>query len=1444
MNDKRKSKLGYGSKLVTLFLIASLVLTSVSRSIAAPPPPEDAAFEAIILPPEAQLAPDGLVGRSPASRNPKLDSTMADLVAAARVSTREATDLARSQSLRLSGNRVHVQIVTHAAGLQGAIRAATRAGGEVTKVGNDDTLIQGWLPVDALETVAAQDDVYFIRRPAEVQLFENLQVGNSTTEGLAVINGPAWHTAGYTGSGVKVAIIDGGFIGYTDLLGVDLPASVTVKNFVDGENDSQVDGTTKHGTACAEIIHDIVPDATLYLAKVNTNLDLAEAVAWAKDTHGVDIISTSLGWYNLTPGDGSGEFANLVQSARNAGILWATAAGNDREAHWGGLYSDPNANDVHNFNDTQEINYFGPGDGNAYSIPSGYVVRAFLRWDDWTHVNQDYNLYLLRWNGSSWDTIAASTDVQNGSPGQSPTEFAYAVTSGTNTAYGFVIVRSSSNRNVNFEVFVPKVAPLDELLYARSLANLADAPGAMTVAALDVTSPYPQESYSSEGPTNGPGGAETGGFTKPDIAAFANVATESYSGSTFNGTSAATPHVAGAAALVLSAYPSHTPDQLQSFLEGRAIDMGAAGMDTIYGHGRLYLGAPPAGANTAPTISGLPDQSLPVNTSLNDAIDLWAYADDAEDADADLTFSIVNAPDPNAGVTIDANRYIDINPTTGWTGQTDVEVQVQDTGGLTDSDTFRVTVSAAADKTWNGSVSTDWHTADNWTPAGVPTSGDDVLIPNVARDPVISAGDAQVDGLIIDPGAVLDLTDRTLTVEGTLTNNGTLKQTQGVATGDTTEFLRITNQAGNQTKYYGVDITPSGAGQIYSTEETPRFTLIAIEDATLDTRPTPNVQSLQPADAIDNTPDPNAGVSIESNRYVNIVPTPGWTGQTTVVIRVTDPGGLSDTDAFLVTVGQFADIEVTPTFFDESVPQGETLTRTLTISNTGVDDLLFVIDDGGVAWLSQDPIAGTVAGGAAQPVNVTFDATGLAAGDYSTDLTISNNDPDENPVTIPVTMHVTVSGELADITVSVSGNQFCAGRATGVKRCFDVSPSAPLSATVRFYFQEAERNGQPLNDLLVLHYADGEWVEEAGPYTRGGIGDAQYVEAQNVDDFSLFALGKSGPIMVYLPLVVKRWPPLPYTPVLNAISNPDGDGNYTVSWSAAELANTYTLQEDDNAAFSSPTTAYGPGTATSTSITGRPIGTYYYRVKATNSYGDSGWSNVQSVQVTPPTTFYATDDAVVIQRLPSNNYGNTTDMWVGYGKGACIGSSSDLGVTRSLVKFNLSAVPAGTSISSARLYLRLRGWCRGTNTNPRSVTVYRTSGGWSESSVTWNNMPGIGEAHGSTAVGYSTGTWYSFDVTSLVRGWVNGSLPNYGMTVRGPEGSGSDFAWFGFYTSESAYDPYIRITYTGMAASEAETPPTLPVYDSGVETLPGILVNMSCGDGLDSFGQAVCSPQR
>ena len=106
---------------------------------------------------------------------------------------------------------------------------------------------------------------------------------------------------------------------------------------------------------------------------------------------------------------------------------------------------------------------------------------------------------------------------------------------------------------------------------------------------------------------------------------------------------------------------------------------------------------------------------------------------------------------------------------------------------------------------------------------------------------------------------------------------------------------------------------------------------------------------------------------------------------------------------------------------------------------------------------------------------------------------------------------------------------------------------------------------------------------------------------------------------IILPFVAKRWPPVPYPATLNPIDNSDGDAYYTVSWLAADLADTYVLEEDDNADFSSPTVVYeGADTWWSVPSPGKTSGaSYYYRVRGHNQWGYGDYSNTESVSVSP-----------------------------------------------------------------------------------------------------------------------------------------------------------------------------------------------------------------------------------
>jgi serine protease AprX len=136
-----------------------------------------------------------------------------------------------------------------------------------------------------------------------------------------------------------------------------------------------------------------------------------------------------------------------------------------------------------------------------------------------------------------------------------------------------------------------------------TISSPAAAASAVTVGAIVDPSEggFYQAYFSSRGPT-------LDGRTKPDVVAPGALITSAASGttngySTKNGTSMASPFVAGVAALMLDASSSLTPAQVKSKLMSTAVDWGATGTDNDYGAGRVdaYAALQSAGAAlTAP----------------------------------------------------------------------------------------------------------------------------------------------------------------------------------------------------------------------------------------------------------------------------------------------------------------------------------------------------------------------------------------------------------------------------------------------------------------------------------------------------------------------------------------------------------------------------------------------------------------------------------------------------------------------------------------------------------------------------------------------------------------------------------------------------------------------------------------------------------------------------
>lgn len=406
------------------------------------------------------------------------------------------------------------------------------------------------------------------------------QQGIIQGQGVNVTMANEWQAKGITGKGIKVGILDLGFGGYKDLLGRELPEKVTVETFGDTTNfDEEV-----HGTACAEIVHEMAPDAELYLAYYDgSDVTMALAIEWLK-SQGVAIISNSTGSNGLTPMDGTGFIADAVDQAHDEGIFFVSAAGNEADVHWRGKFNDPDGNNIHEFSPDNEL--------LPFVAPAGYPVQIILSWDDWQNVNQDYDFLLLDKDGN---LIAKSEEPQSGQPGEMPVEgFQYEFDKEDVYTLAIQNYDGQASGKATFDIFINGgLMHPDFTVAERSLSSPADARGAFAVGAVNWADDV-LEVYSSQGPT-------ADGRIKPDLAAPSVVDSASYSPDAFDGTSAATPHVAGAAALVLQAFPDASPDDIAAFLQEHAKDLGPSGPDNAFGAGRLELDEPPVPSETVET---------------------------------------------------------------------------------------------------------------------------------------------------------------------------------------------------------------------------------------------------------------------------------------------------------------------------------------------------------------------------------------------------------------------------------------------------------------------------------------------------------------------------------------------------------------------------------------------------------------------------------------------------------------------------------------------------------------------------------------------------------------------------------------------------------------------------------------------------------------------------
>jgi subtilisin family serine protease len=444
-----------------------------------------------------------------------------------------------------------------------------------------DTTVEAYVDSESLAALASVDGVVSIRaiqrrEPSFVSL------------GASLHGAPPWNLAGYTGSGVKVGIIDGGFSGLLARMGTELPATIRAQCYL-GIGSPSADlaacenGET-HGTAVAETIADMAPGVELYVANPISPLDEVQTVAWMTSS-GVRIInaSWSSGYLFEGPGDGTSPRPDstyaLVDQAVAGGAFWVNSAGNSGALGWTGSWADADSDGL--------LEWAASDERNSVTLAGGEEIAIAIRWaEKWGAASHDYDLQLL--HGTT--VVASSEDVQAGAG--DPFEM-IEYTAPAAAIYDIVVKRISGAPTARLQMLAhagPFVS-LEHQVAAETLPSPADGanPGMISVGAVNVASSDAIEPYSSRGPT-------LDGRIRPDLVAV-NCAPTTIE-VVFCGTSQSAPYVSGAAALVLQADPGLTPTQLADRLRSRAVPLGTPAPNPTYGWGRLALGPAPPGPAT------------------------------------------------------------------------------------------------------------------------------------------------------------------------------------------------------------------------------------------------------------------------------------------------------------------------------------------------------------------------------------------------------------------------------------------------------------------------------------------------------------------------------------------------------------------------------------------------------------------------------------------------------------------------------------------------------------------------------------------------------------------------------------------------------------------------------------------------------------------------------
>ena len=395
--------------------------------------------------------------------------------------------------------------------------------------------------------------------------------------GLITTKSTNAHAASKTGMGVKVGVADTG-IDYThpDIVGAYINGIDTVDNDTDPSWNNDPDET--HATHVAGTVLGrnnfkgvlgVAYDAQLYHARVlgpngGTSATVMDGVRWLVETAGCRIVNMSLGG-----GRPSRAESAFYQDMRAQGALIIAATGNDSDATRINYPANYPVNiavgavDVNNVrasfsNGGSNIDVVAPGVAVLSSVPIGTGAEASV-----TSGLNEYVAVSMEFAPKTNGITKILVNCGLGQPGECPASVSgniALIQRGTNS-FGEKVANAMAQGAVGAIVYNNEPGLLIGTLGSRR------APGRVPwIPALGVSDVTGAQLLSAVGSQ----------VTMKAIVSNWDM---------YDGTSMATPHVSGVAALIWAINPSLTPAQVEAALFSTTTDLGAAGFDTLYGRG-------------------------------------------------------------------------------------------------------------------------------------------------------------------------------------------------------------------------------------------------------------------------------------------------------------------------------------------------------------------------------------------------------------------------------------------------------------------------------------------------------------------------------------------------------------------------------------------------------------------------------------------------------------------------------------------------------------------------------------------------------------------------------------------------------------------------------------------------------------------------------------------